>query len=45
MATLGSARSVSDSVFEEYAADGVSVVRQMLPPVVIEDLHRGWRTL
>jgi len=45
MATLESTRSVPDSVFEEYAADGVSVVRQMLPPAVIEDLHRGWRTL
>ena len=45
MATLESAHSVSDRVFEEYAADGVSVVREMLPPAVIEDLHRGWQTL
>ena len=45
MATLENAYSVSNREFEEYAADGVSVVRQMLPAATIESLRRGWRTL
>ena len=45
MATLESTDSISDAAFEQYAADGVSVVRQIFPPALIENLDRGWQTL
>jgi hypothetical protein len=36
---------VSDRVFDQYATDGVSVLRQFFEPAFVESLDRGWQTL